>query len=283
MNPGSVSIIMPAYNSEATLPDSIASVTSQTFASWELIIVDDASSDATFRKAQEFARNEPRIRVLRLPQNSGVAHARNVGMQEARGRFLAFLDSDDLWVPHKLERQVAIMRGRHLSFTFAQYRRLLPDGHLGPIIPVPKQVDYQTLLKGNVIGCLTVMIDRTKISPFSMMDIGHEDFVAWLQILKCGVTAWGIQEDLARYRVSVASMSGKKWRSAMWTWSIYRRIEKLSLLKCAWCFLAYSSRSLRVRAEVLIHRANGSFTSTPVPEHDAEAIGQEHKSSRVDV
>ncbi len=238
MNTGFVSIIMPAYNCEATLPDSIASVISQTLAKWELIIVDDASSDATFRKAQELSRNESRIRVLRLPQNSGVAHARNAGMREARGQFLAFLDSDDLWVPHKLERQVAIMRENNLGFTFGEYRRLLPDGHLGPIIPVPKQIDYQTLLKGNVIGCLTVMIDRTKIPPFSMMDVGHEDFVAWLQILKGGFTARGIQEDLARYRVSTTSISGKKWRSAIWTWRIYRRIERLSLLKSIWCFLA---------------------------------------------
>jgi len=284
MNKGFVSIIMPAHNCEATLPDSIASVTSQTFANWELIIVDDASSDATFYKAQELSQNESRIRVLRLPQNSGVAHARNAGMREARGQFLAFLDSDDLWVPHKLERQVAIMRKHNLSFTFAQYRRLLPDGHLGPIIPVPKQIDYETLLKGNVIGCLTVMIDRTKIPTFSMMGIGHEDFAAWLQILKFGITAWGIQEDLARYRVSVASISGKKWRSAIWTWMIYRRIEKLSLLKSLWCFLAYSSRSLRIRTEVLIHRVGTSVTSTAVSQHDAEAgaIREKHENSRAD-
>jgi hypothetical protein len=117
-----------------------------------------------------------------------------------------------------------------------------------------------------------------------MMDIGHEDFAAWLQILKFGITAWGIQEDLARYRVSVASVSGKKLRSASWTWMIYRRIEKLSLLKSLWCFLAYSFRSLRIRIEVLIHRVGSSLTGMPVSQHDAEAsaIREKHEKSRAD-
>jgi teichuronic acid biosynthesis glycosyltransferase TuaG len=284
MIPGLVSIVMPAHNCEATLPDSIASVISQSFTNWELIVVDDASSDATFRKTQELSRTEPRIRVFRQPRNYGVAQARNAGMREARGQFLAFLDSDDLWVPHKLERQVALMREHDLSFTFAQYRRLLPNGHLGAIIPVPKQINYQDLLKGNVIGCLTVMIDRTKIPFFSMIDVGHEDFVAWLQILKAGVTAWGIQEDLARYRVSVASISGKKWRSAIWTWNIYRKIEGLSLLKSIWYFLAYSSRSFRIRAEVLLHRT-GATTHRTVASRGNNAVReskQEHRSTRAD-
>lgn len=250
-----VSIIMPAYNCEGTLSDSVASVVCQTFTNWELIIIDDGSSDRTLSTAETWSRDDSRIRIVQLPRNCGVAYARNAGMREARGQFLAFLDSDDLWLPHKLARQVAIMRENNLGFTFAQYRRLSPDGHLGPIIPIPKQIDYYALLKGNAIGCLTVMIDRTKIPPFSMIDVGHEDLVAWLEILKRDGIAWGIQEDLARYRVSLTSISSKKWRSALWTWNIYRRIERLSLLKSAFYFLSYSTRSLRIRADVLIRRA----------------------------
>ena len=240
-----MSIVMPAYNSEKLLGESVASVMAQTYREWELLIVDDASEDGTASIAERLAREDSRVRLIRLEQNGGVANARNVGMQAALGRYLAFLDSDDLWLPEKLEMQLGFMKEKEAGFSFTSYRFLAPMGTLGKPVSVPDKVGYAELLKGNAIGCLTVMIDREKIPPFAMPAIGHEDYVAWLSVLKKGHTAWGLQKDLARYRVSAKSVSGDKKRSAAWTWSIYREVEGLTFTKAAWCFAHYSMKAVR--------------------------------------
>jgi glycosyltransferase involved in cell wall biosynthesis len=244
---GLVSVIMPAYNSEQFLVQSVRSVMAQTFSDWELLIIDDASKDQTLAISQQMADADSRIRVIPSLKNAGVANARNLGMAGARGQYLAFLDSDDLWLPAKLKTQTAFMQAHKAAFTFTQYRRFSSTGFLGSPVKVPARVDYKQLLKGNVIGCLTVMIDRCKIPDFSMLSVRHEDYVSWLQILKQGHVACGIQEDLARYRFSSTSLSGNKSRSAAWTWDIYRKIEKLSLAESTWNFLNYAARSLYVR------------------------------------
>jgi len=246
---GLISVIMPAFNCHDLLAQSILSVIDQSYGNWELLIVDDGSSDATAAVAEEFAVRDPRIRVIPLGQNGGVANARNIGMQQARGQYLAFLDSDDLWLPHKLDTQVRFMQVRDAAFSFASYRRLLPDGTIGPMITVPERVDYSRLLKGNVIGCLTVMIDRAQVSPFTMLRGGHEDYIAWLTILRSGHLALGIAQDLARYRVSASSISGNKARAAGWTWKIYREIERMPLISAAYCFTCYSARSILSRIQ----------------------------------
>ena len=244
---GLVSVVMPAYNCEAVLPESIASVVAQTLQEWELVIVDDASVDHSLLVAQKMASRDVRIRVIHLAKNGGVANARNVGMRAARGQYLAFLDSDDLWDPRKLQIQVEFMKQQGIGFSFTQYQRFGPNGSLSHTRRIPRSLTYRQLLKGNVIGCLTVMVDRARISAFLMPEIGHEDYAAWLTILKRGHVAWGIQQCLARYRVSAASVSGRKGRSAAWTWHIFRRIEKLSFLRSMWCFSSYFARSLFTR------------------------------------
>jgi teichuronic acid biosynthesis glycosyltransferase TuaG len=244
---GLVSVIMPVYNQQDVLIESVRSVMAQTFPDWELLIVDDASNDETLPNARQLACEDSRIRVISLPENAGVANARNTGMKAARGQYLAFLDSDDLWLPEKLRFQVEFMKRQNVGFSFTRYRRFRPNGFLGKPIKIPGKVDYEGLLKGNVIGCLTVMIDREKIPDFSMPAVRHEDYVAWLHILKQGHAAWGIQEDLARYRISSPSVSGNKRLSAVWTWEVYRRIEKLSLIKALWCFTNYSLRAFSTR------------------------------------
>ena len=241
---GMVSVVMPAYNCEELLAESIRSVIAQTYNNWELLVVDDASSDKTQSVARKLATEEQRIRVIALSENGGVANARNVAMRAARGQYLAFLDSDDLWLPGKLSAQIEFMSRHQIGFSFSRYRRLKSDGSLEGIVRIPDRVAYNDLLKGNVIGCLTVMLDRNKIPPFTMRAIGHEDYLAWLHILKGGHVAWGLQKDLARYRVSPESVSGNKQRSALWTWRIYREIENLPLTKSLWCFVNYSVRSL---------------------------------------
>jgi teichuronic acid biosynthesis glycosyltransferase TuaG len=241
---GLVSVIMAAFNSTETLAESVQSVLSQTYRNWELLIVDDASTDDTLSIARRFEGQDERIRVIPLDQNSGVANARNVGIRNARGQFLAFLDSDDIWLPEKLSIQIDFMDQTGAGFSFTRYRKLKADGSLGREITIPDTVNYEQLLKGNVIGCLTVVIDRKFIPYFQMPRIGHEDYVTWLQILKQGNTAFGIQKELARYRLSGSSVSGNKQKSARWTWNIYRQVEKLPLSKAVWCFILYSLRSV---------------------------------------
>ena len=244
---GLVSIVMPAHNSEGSLRESVQSVVAQIYKEWELIIVDDASRDNTLAVATQFASDEPRIRVMRLEQNVGVAEARNRGINAARGQYLAFLDSDDLWLPNKLETQIGFMGSTGAGFSFAQYRRIGRDGSLSNPIKVPRTVNYEGLLRGNSIGCLTVAIDRHQIPEISMPKIKHEDYVTWLKILKRGHIAYGIPQDLARYRVASLSVSSNKRRSAGWTWNVYRRVEGLSVIKSAWCFLHYTARAIYVR------------------------------------
>jgi teichuronic acid biosynthesis glycosyltransferase TuaG len=242
-----VSIVMPAHNSRESLSESVRSVLAQTYSDWELIIVDDASRDGTLALARQFAVDHPRIRVLPLEQNVGVAEARNRGISAARGQYLAFLDSDDLWLPDKLQIQIDFMRSSGAGFSFAQYRRIGLDGSLSQPVKVPRSVSYEGLLRGNSIGCLTVAIDRYQIPEVSMPKIKHEDYVTWLKILKQGHIAYGIPQDLARYRVTSSSVSSDKRQAASWTWNIYRRVEGLSLLKSAWCFLHYTARAVYIR------------------------------------
>lgn len=245
--PGLVSVVMPAHNSQSSLTESVQSVQAQTYANWELIIVDDASRDDTLALANQFASADPRISVLPLEQNVGVAEARNRGISAARGQYLAFLDSDDLWLPGKLQTQIGFMRSSGAGFSFAQYRRIGLDGSLTNPLRVPRTLDYEGLLRGNSIGCLTVAIDRYQIPEISMPKIKHEDYVTWLKILKRGHIAYGIPQDVARYRVASSSVSSNKRRSAGWTWNIYRRVEGLSVIKSAWCFLHYTARAIYIR------------------------------------
>ena len=244
MRNGLVSIIMPAYNAQEFLRDSVASVMAQTYKDWELLIVDDMSTDATLSLAQLIASGDPRVQVIHLTVNGGVSNARNIGMEAALGQYLAFLDSDDLWLPDKLAIQVAFMKRNNAGFSFTSYRRCARDGRLGGLVKVPSKVSYKQLLRGNVIGCLTVMIDRRIISPFTMPKVGHEDYATWLRILKMGNLALGIQEDLARYRLSYTSVSRDKRRSSLWTWNIYRLEQKLSIIKSFWYFIHQSIRAV---------------------------------------
>ncbi len=245
--PNLVSVIMPAYNCQAVLRESVLSVIAQTYTNWELLIVNDASTDRTLAVARELARTDERIRVLALEKNGGVTDARNAGLDTARGRYIAFLDSDDLWLPDKLRIQIHFMQSSGAAFCFTQYRRFGNNKALSRPIAVPAQVTYRQLLKGNVIGCLTVVLDRAKISDASMPRVRHEDYVTWLRILRSGIVAHGISQDLARYRVASGSISADKKRAAGWTWNIYRNLEGLSRAKSAWCFLNYLVHAMYVR------------------------------------
>ena len=243
---GLVSVIMPAYNCAASIGRSIDSVLSQTYADWELLVVDDGSRDGTLRIVEEFANKDSRVRVLRKPRNEGVARARNTGLQAARGQYIAFLDSDDVWMAHKLSMQVDFLEEHGAAFCFSSYVRFSPDLGISEPVRVPEQIDYNGLLGGNVIACLTVLIDRSVVGSFRMPNIPHEDYATWLNILRAGHEAYGIQRDLGLYGVSATSLSSNKLRSARWTWNVLRDHEGLPFLRAMWCFVRYAVRAIGV-------------------------------------
>jgi len=244
-SPPVVSVITPAHDAERFLGETIRSVLAQTFSRWEMIVVDDVSKDSTPEIVRQFATQDPRIRSLRLETNMGPARARNAGMDAARGRFVAFLDSDDLWLPEKLEIQVEEMLRTGAKFTYAGYRMIDEDGRImGRLIRAPKRMDYRGLLKNTAIGCLTVMLDRETIAGTRMPVLKrHEDLAMWYALLKRGIIAQGIPQDLARYRIVRGSRSRDKISTALHMWKVYREVEKLSLPDALWCFTHYAWRA----------------------------------------
>jgi teichuronic acid biosynthesis glycosyltransferase TuaG len=242
-----VSIITPAHNAARFLDETIRSVSTQTFSEWEMLVVDDASADTTSDIVTRWSEIDPRIRLIRLAVNQGAALARNRALIEARGRFVAFLDSDDLWKPHKLETQTRFMKDTGAVFTFAGYSVVDENGRpIGRAVRAPREMDYRSLLKNTAIGCLTVMLDREAVGPLKMRQLPqHEDLVLWYEILKRGTRARGIQEDLASYRVVRGSASRNKFRSALHMWRVLRQEERLGVLDAAWCYAHYAWNAYR--------------------------------------
>lgn len=240
-----VSVVTPAYNSASFILGTIESVRSQSYSHWEMIIVDDRSQDDTYEIVEREAQLDSRIRLIRLDQNSGTAIARNIAMDAARGRYVAFLDSDDLWLPEKLEKQLEFMREKNSAFSFTSYRKINESGEeIGDPVAVPEWVDYRKLLKNTAIGCLTVMLDREKTGHLSMGTMrSRQDYVLWFALLKRGLIAHGIQSDLARYRIVSNSISRNKFKAARTVWKLYREVEELSLPYSLWCFSNYALRA----------------------------------------
>jgi teichuronic acid biosynthesis glycosyltransferase TuaG len=235
-----VSIITPAFNSSKLIGQAIRSVQLQTFKNWEMIIVDDCSTDDTPAVVTRYAAEDSRIRLICRSENGGPARARNAALKSAKGRYIAFLDSDDLWLSKKLELQLAFMAEQNSAFSYTLYRRFTDDSaQPGRLVSLSQSFDYRSLLKNTGIGCLTVMVDCELTGPIEMPLVRAEDYALWLGLVKRGFIAHGLQVDLARYRVAEGSVSGNKLKSASWVWFIYRNVEKLSISDAAWCFLNY--------------------------------------------
>lgn len=246
-----VSVITPAWNSEAFIGETIRSVRSQTFQDWEMLVADDCSTDATASVVADIARTDPRVRLLRLPsKGGGPALARQTALRSATGRFVAFLDSDDLWMPRKLELQLNFMMQRRAALSYTAFRRMNADGTvLGALKTVPLSLSYNELLCNTAIACMTAMVDRDVSGPIEIEIQPYEDFVLWLSILKRGHVAYGLNEDLARYRVREGSVSSKRVRSAGWVWHIYRQVEGISIPRAAWCLANFGVRAWAKRRE----------------------------------
>lgn len=239
-----VSVIMPAYNSRHTIATSIQSVKDQVLTQWELLIIDDCSTEPLEDIVSAF--HDKRIYYIHLTRNKGVANARNIGIAKAQGRYIAFLDSDDMWHPEKLSMQLAFMQKNHYAFTYTWYRQFTGDiSQLGNLVKTKPVVDYKELLKGNDIGCLTVMIDREQIQDIHMPSQRHEDYITWLNILKQGWKAYSLPKELAYYRKGDDSLTSNKWKSLIWTWRVYRESQKLDLLETGKYMIYYIMSGIR--------------------------------------
>lgn len=236
-----VSIITPAYNAAAYIAETIESVLNQTYQNWEMLIVNDCSKDNTAEIVQSYAAKDKRIKLINLKQNGGAAAARNTAIKNAKGRYIAFLDSDDLWKKEKLQKQIQFMQQNEYAFTYISYEHFKETKeNIQNQVQIQKSLNYQQALKGNQIGCLTVMVDKKQIPNIHFTTQKHEDYILWLNILKQGITAYGIQESLALYRTGNSkSISGNKMQSALWTWKVYRESQKLSVVKSMYYMLFY--------------------------------------------
>ena len=241
-----VSVIMPTYNCERFVEEAIRSVFSQTFSDWELIVIDDCSTDATFSLVQQLASFDRRVHCFQNAENSGVSRTRNFGLDLAKGNFVAFLDSDDVWRVEKLEKQVARMLSTNAGLSYTSYAIVDEDGAPSkkPYI-VPDCVTLDSLLKENHIGCSTVMLSREVADKYRFMcDFYHEDYCLWLDILKSGFTAFGCQDVLVDWRLISGSRSFNKGKGALNRWRIYRNFMKLSFCKSFFYFVSYVFRGI---------------------------------------
>jgi glycosyltransferase involved in cell wall biosynthesis len=236
-----VSIVMPLYNAAAYVETAIASVIAQTYAQWQLIIVDDGSTDQGVAIVEKMQQQDARIQLLKNTVNSGAVVSRNKAIEAATGQIIAFLDSDDAWHPTKLEKQITeYQRQPQTALVFSNYEHMGAQGNLlGKIIVSPDEVDYQLLLKSNCIGCLTATYNTQVLGKRFFVQQGHEDYILWLSILKQGYIAKNVGECLAAYRLSANSLSANKFKAASWQWKIYRQVEKLNPLISAYYFVFY--------------------------------------------
>lgn len=240
-----VSVVMPVYNGAQFLDESIASVRSQTHKDWELLVVDDCSVDESERIARRHAQEDLRIKVLRTPVNGGSSAARNAGLAQRSGRYVAFLDADDVWAPLKLERQLAFMRRNGAAFSFTAYRKLGAGGP-GGVVGARRTVSWRDMLKSNRIGCSTVMLE-SRVDGGIAFPTGlgrQEDYALWLSLLRGGALAYGLDEPLVLYRVHESSKSARKLPSIIAQWRVYRDFESLSPLRATWYLGHYAVRGV---------------------------------------
>lgn len=218
------SVIMPAYNAAATIDDAIASVQAQTRADWELIVIDDASQDATHACVAARADADPRLRLLTREHNGGAGRARNAGIKAARGRYIAFLDSDDQWYPHKLAVQAQALAATNTALCYAGYNETDRQGRIARRIAAPPRTTYRDLLRGCPIGCLTAVYDTARVGKLYMPELRlRQDCGLWLRILTSGEVACGLPQVLAIRRRRSGSLTANKLVAARYMWHLLRQ------------------------------------------------------------
>jgi teichuronic acid biosynthesis glycosyltransferase TuaG len=251
-----VSIVMPNYNSGKYISESIKSVLSQTYVNFELIIVDDCSSDGSVDIINTYIKKDCRIKLIRLDRNSGPAIARNLAIKSAKGRYIAFLDSDDLWLSKKLEKQIDFMMINDLSFTYSSYGLIdVNSNHIGDFI-TKKSISHRDMLKTCSVGCLTAIYDIEKIGKMYMpLILKRQDYGLWLEILARTGAVKGIIEPLASYRILSNSVSSNKFKAAYYQWKIYRKFVKLGFFSSVYFLMFYAANGLvKYKFKIGIHK-----------------------------
>jgi hypothetical protein len=244
-----VTVLMPAHNSALFLPTAIESVLKQTYGNWELLAVDDSSTDSTWEILGRYASaHKRRIRAFHSTSSLGAAAARNLALEAAQGRYITFLDSDDWWEPRKLECQVSFMRRHRSAFSFTSYSVVDIHGAPRGLVRVPNRVTYSGLLRGCPIGCLTAAYDVHRTGKIPMPEVRmRNDYALWLKLLRLVPTAHGIDEVLANHRVHARSLTSNKVVAAFYQWKVYRQLEGLPLAKSIGAFSSYAMRGVRLR------------------------------------
>ena len=244
-----VSVIVPCYNMEKFIAYTIESVQRQSYPHWELLIVDDASTDRTADIIKDHQKQDNRIHFFVKPNHSGIADTRNQCLKMAKGRFLAFLDSDDVWHPEKLEQQLRFMMEQKIGFSYSSYDCIDEQGlPLEKLVKSAGTLDYNAYMHNTIIGCSTVMIDTTIIDNVFVPNFRtSEDTAMWLNILKKGFLAYAIEQPLTSYRIRQHSASSNKLKASSDLWRVYRQQEKLSLFKALGCFFSYAYNAVKKR------------------------------------
>ncbi|MBR2274596.1 MAG: glycosyltransferase family 2 protein [Lachnospiraceae bacterium] len=247
-----ISIVIPVHNAAWVLAETVASVRAQTYTDWELILVEDHSTDESLAVAESLADEyaEEKLRVIRNTGEAGAAHARNLGIEAVKGRYLAYLDADDLWEREKLEKQLAFLREKDAAFTFTGYEFADENGRgLGRIVRVPETISYRQALKNTTIFTSTVMFDLTKLSKaeIRMPAVESEDTACWWKLLRGGAVAFGLNEPLTLYRRSAGTLSSSKFTAVRRIWNLYRNVEGLPVFYSVFCFAGWAFRAVKRR------------------------------------
>lgn len=245
-----VSIITPIYNSEKLISQTIECVLNQTYSDWEMLLVDDGSSDGTKQIIEEYVKQDSRIKYIELKENCGAAVARNVALERSSGRFIAYLDADDLWHKDKLQKQIDFMLTNNYGFTCTDYEKIDEKGNTLKRIKIPKKVTYDLFLRNTIIQTVGVMVD-TKLANRELLIMPNirrrQDAATWCQLLKNGFDCYEVPECLSCYRVVSHSLSSNKFKAIKMNWYWYRKIEKLNFCKSCYCFAGYAFNAVRKR------------------------------------
>lgn len=240
-----VSIITPSWNCEKYVSETIRSVQAQTYKNWEMLITDDCSTDESVKIIEEFAAKDSRIKLLHLKKNGGAAKARNNSLKHAEGRFVAYLDADDIWKPDKLEKQIAFMLKKKAGFSCTSYEVIDDSGRkLNKEVRMMPKADYVGFLTNNLLQTVGIMVDLSIVDRKYLVMPNlrrRQDAATWLQVLKAGYPCYGMPDILAEYRRAENSLSSNKLKAVKGVWGLYRDIEHLSLPFSCYCFVRYAS------------------------------------------
>ncbi len=248
-----VSILIPTYNTEKFIRETLQSVKNQTYSNWEMILVDDASTDQTVAIIEEFAQNDNRIKLFKLEKNSGNGFARNIALEKASGKYIAYLDADDLWFPEKLEKQIRFLKTKNLPFTFSFYDCIDDDGNdLKRRVETPVPLTYNQLFFCNYVGNLTAIYDAEFFGKIKLESSQkRQDWRLWLTILKQIKTAEAVPEPLAFYRIRRDSISSSKFKLIKHNFGVYREFHGYNLVSSVLLMMRFLFTQLIIKPKYI--------------------------------